>query len=150
MPSRSFIEALIMGADSNLKSLTLGRGIGQSVYIGRNISQKNPADTADLRVMLKGIYMTHKGCVALLEITEGKLSAMEIALADGHQAPVIVQDVEIYFTGVKQYVVEETECPRCGSEQEGKPVKRINGLIRIRAPESAKISRGNRIGKKPR
>ena len=139
-----------MGADTNLKSLTLGRSIGQSVYIGRNINQKNPADTADVRVMLKGIYMTHKGCVALLEITEGKQSAMEIALADGHQSPVTVQDVEIYFTGVKQYVVEETECPRCGSEQEGKPVRRINGLIRIRAPESAKISRGNRIGKNAR
>lgn len=139
-----------MGADTNLKSLTLGRGIGQSVYIGRQIDQKNPADTADLRVMLKGIYETSKGCVALLEITEGQESAMEIALTDGHQAPVTVQDVEIYFTGVKQYLVEETQCPRCGSEQDGKPVKRINGLIRIRAPESAKISRGNRIGKNAR
>lgn len=139
-----------MRADTNLKSLTLGRGIGQSVYIGRSIDQKNPADTADVRVMLKGIYKTTKGCVALLEITEGQESAMEIALADGHQAPVTVQDVEIYFTGVKQYVVEETECPRCGSEQEGKPVRRINGLIRIRAPASAKISRGNRIGKNAR
>lgn len=139
-----------MRADTNLKSLTLGRGIGQSVYIGRSIDQKNPADTADVRVMLKGIYKTTKGCVALLEITEGQESAMEIALADGHQAPVTVQDVEIYFTGVKQYVVEETECPRCGAEQEGKPVRRINGLIRIRAPASAKISRGNRIGKNAR
>jgi len=139
-----------MRADTNLKSLTLGRGIGQSVYIGRNIDQRNPSETADLRVMLKGIYKTMKGCVALLEITEGQQSAMEVALADGHQAPVTVQDVEIYFTGVKQYVVEETECPRCGSEQEGKPVRRINGLIRIRAPESAKISRGNRIGKNAR
>ena len=139
-----------MRADTNLKSLTLGRGIGQSVYIGRSIDQKNPADTADVRVMLKGIYKTTKGCVALLEITEGQEKAMEIALADGHQAPVTVQDVEIYFTGVKQYVVEETECPRCGAEQEGKPVRRINGLIRIRAPESAKISRGNRIGKNAR
>jgi len=139
-----------MRADTNLKSLTLGRGIGQSVYIGRSIDQKNPAETADIRVMLKGIYKTTKGCVALLEITEGQQSAMEIALADGHQAPVTVQDVEIYFTGVKQYVVEETECPRCGSDQEGKPVRRINGLIRIRAPESAKISRGNRIGKNAR
>lgn len=139
-----------MRADTNLKSLTLGRGIGQSVYIGRNIDQKNPADTADVRVMLKGIYKTTKGCVALLEITEGQEKAMEIALADGHQSPVTVQDVEIYFTGVKQYVVEETECPRCGAEQEGKPVRRINGLIRIRAPASAKISRGNRIGKNAR
>lgn len=139
-----------MRADTNLKSLTLGRGIGQSVYIGRNIDQKNPSETADIRVMLKGIYKTTKGCVALLDITEGQQSAMEIALADGHQAPVTVQDVEIYFTGVKQYVVEETECPRCGSDQEGKPVRRINGLIRIRAPESAKISRGNRIGKNAR
>lgn len=139
-----------MRADTNLKSLTLGRGIGQSVYIGRSIDQKNPADTADVRVMLKGIYKTAKGCVALLEITEGQESAMEIALADGHQVPVKVQDVEIYFTGVKQYVVEETECSRCGSVQEGKPVRRINGLIRIRAPASAKISRGNRIGQNAR
>ena len=139
-----------MRADTNLKSLTLGRGIGQSVYIGRNINQKNPADTADVRVMLKGIYMTHKGCVGLLEITEGKLSAMEVALADGHQVPVTVQDVEIYFAGAKKYVVEETRCPRCGSAQEGKPVRRLNGLIRIRAPESAKISRGNRVGKNAR
>ena len=139
-----------MRADTNLKSLTLGRGIGQSVYVGRNIDQKNPSETADVRVMLKGIYKTAKGCVALLEITEGDESAMEIALADGHQAPVTVQDVEIYFTGVKQYFVEETECSRCGSEQEGKPVRRINGLIRIRAPTGAKISRGNRIGKKAR
>jgi hypothetical protein len=139
-----------MGADTNLKSLTLGRGIGQSVYIGRNIDQKRPVETADLRVMLKGIYHTKKGCVALLEITERQESAMEVALADGHQAPVTVQDVEIYFTGVKQYVVEETECPRCGSAQEGKPVRRLNGLIRIRAPESAKISRGNRVGKNAR
>ncbi len=139
-----------MRADTNLKSLTLGRGIGQSVYVGRHIDQKNPAETADVRVMLKGIYKTAKGCVALLEITEGDESAMEIALADGHQAPVTVQDVEIYFTGVKQYFVEETECSRCGAEQEGKPVARINGLIRIRAPAGAKISRGNRIGKKAR
>lgn len=139
-----------MGADTNLKSLTLGRGIGQSVYIGRNIDQKRPVETADLRVMLKGIYHTKQGCVALLEITEKQESAMEIALADGHQAPVTVQDVEIYFTGVKQYVIEETECPRCGSAQEGKPVRRLNGLIRIRAPESAKISRGNRVGKNAR
>ena len=138
-----------MGAGTNLKSLTLGRGIGQSVYIGRQIDQKkNPADTADLSDA-QGDLQDLKGCVALLEITEGQESAMEIALADGHQAPVTVQDVEIYFTGVKQYVVEETECPRCGSEQDGKPVKRINGLIRIRAPESAKISEETESGKTP-
>ena len=139
-----------MGADTNLKSLTLGRSVGQSVYIGRNIDQKRLVETADLRVMLKGIYHTKNGCVALLEITEGQQSALEIALADGHQNPVTIQDVEIYFAGIKQYVVDETECPRCGSEVVGKPARRINGLIRIRAPEGAKISRGNRVGKKAR
>jgi RNA polymerase subunit RPABC4/transcription elongation factor Spt4 len=139
-----------VGADTKLKSLTLGRGVGQSVYIGKNVDQNNPHGTADLRVKLKGIYKTKKGCVAILEITEKGWSALEVALADGHKEPVTVQDVEIYFTGVKQYVVEETQCPRCGSEQDGKPVRRINGLIRIRAPESAKISRGNRIGKNAR
>ena len=136
-----------MRADTDLKSLTLGRGIGQSVYIGRRLDQKLPAETCDVRVMMKGVYETAKqGCVALLEITEGNQSALEIALAENHQNPVIVQDVEIYFTGVKTCMVEEHECSRCGAQQSEGSVKRVNGLIRIRAPSSAKISRGNRIG----
>ena len=131
-----------MRADTNLKSLTLGRGIGQSVYIGRNIDQKRPVETADLRVMLKGIYHTKKGCVALLEITERQESAMEVALADGHQSPVTVQDVEIYFTGVKQYVFEETECPRCRYSLYVKPVRRFHGRIIIGGTEDAKRHNG--------
>ena len=135
-----------MRSGTDLKSLTLGRGIGQSVYIGRRLDQKLPAETCDIRVMMKGVYETKSGCVGLLEITEGSMSALEIALAENHKNPVIVQDCEIYFTGVKTCMVEEHECSRCGAQQIDTSIKRINGLIRIRAPSSAKISRGNRIG----
>ncbi len=137
-----------MGADSNLQSLTLGRGIGQSLFIGKSLDQKMPAETCDVRVMLKGIYRVKEMHVALLSITEqGIEAALDIALAEMHQMPVAVQDIEIFFTGVKKYFVSEKVCPRCGSTHDGEPVERINGLIRVRAPKSAKVCRGNRIGK---
>jgi len=139
-----------MGADNSIKSLTLGRGVGQSVYVGRNLDQKNLARTFDVRITLSGLYMTKRSTVARLTITEHTGDALEVALAEKHQLPVTVQDIEIFYTGVKSYVVDEPECIRCGAQQDPAPQKRVNGLITIRAPADAQICRGRRIGRNAR
>lgn len=139
-----------MGADTTTKSLTLGRGVGQSVYVGRNLDQKDLSRTFDVRITLSGLYMTKRSTVARLTITERSGDALEVALSEKHKLPVYVQDLEIFYTGVRDYVVEEPECIRCGAQQDPEPQKRVNGLITIRAPADAQICRGKRIGKNVR
>lgn len=143
-----------MGADSKYKSLTLSRGVGQSIFIGTSLDQKNLGTTYDIRIDLSGLYRTRRSTVARLNIrerdNEDEVAELEVVLAEKHSLPVTIQYAEIFYTGVKQHVVEETECMRCGSAQDPKPQRRLNGLITIRAPANAQICRGNRLGKKAR
>jgi hypothetical protein len=139
-----------MRADTNKTTLTIGRGVGQSVYIGRSLEQKDLVNSCDIRVTLMGLYRVKRSTVARLSIAESVGAEMEVMLAEKHKLPVVIQDVEIYYTGVREYAIEETQCMRCGAEQEPKPQKRLNGLITLRAPKDARISRGNRIGKRVR
>ena len=131
-----------------MNNLVLGRGVGQSLFIGRNIQPKRAVETCDLRIMLKGLYSLKKSSVALVLITEHE-GTMEIALSEGHKNPVEIGEVKFWFKGTKSYEVDERNCTRCGAEQDGKKVLQ-NGLFRLNAPAETQIFRGNRIGRNAR
>ena len=133
-----------------MNNLVLSRGIGQSVFIGRNIQPKRAVETCDLRVMLKGLYELKRSCVGLIEITGNEESSMEIALAEGHKNPVEIGELRVWFKGTKNFEIDERHCPRCGAEQHGKKRIRRNGLLRFQAPPEVQIFRGNRIGRNAR
>lgn len=138
-----------MGADSKYKSLTLGRSAGQSVFLGKNIDQKDPRNSCDISVTLIALYQLRRTTIAILNVKEGG-NILEFALAEKHPEPIQVQGVRIYYDGTKQYAVDETECPRCGAQQEAGTKTRVNGLLRFEAPPAVRIVRGNRIGKNAR
>ena len=140
-----------MGADdSNIGTVILARGNGQSVFLGTNMEKGRSLETCDIRVMVTGLrYSKVSNSFILLRIDEpAKQSSMEIMLVEHHTEPVQVGNVMIFYTGIKEYSTWERYCVRCGQEQEHKQVTRYNGLIKFVAPKSVKIRRGDRPGKK--
>ena len=139
-----------MKADTNnIGSLTLGRGNGQSVFIGVDMKRGQAAETCDVRMTVMGLrYAVEYQSFVLLKIDEPKKqSTMEIMLVEGHE-PMKVQNVSIRFTGVKKYNAWQRSCIRCGSPQDQPPIVRHQGLFEFLAPKSIKIQRGDRPGRR--
>jgi len=138
-----------MRADPRLKNFVLGRSVGQTVFCGRNLNQKDAPNTCDFKVTLMEIMTLRRTTVAVLHIFEEE-NVLEVALMEKHPNPVEVQGVHIFYEGTKMYSSAEVECARCGQETSGVEQRRTNGLLRFEAPSQVKIFRGNRIGKNAR
>ena len=140
-----------MGADTvEIGSFSLGRGNGQSVFIGKDIKKGRAAETCDISVTVVGLrYAVELQSFVLLKIDEPKKkSSMEVMLVEHHKQPVIVQNVQIFYTGVKKYKAWERSCSRCGAPQEQPPKLKHQGLFKFVAPVTMKIHRGDRPGKR--
>lgn len=138
-----------MRADPRLKNFVLGRSVGQTVFCGTAIDQKDAPNTCDFKVTLMEIMILRRTTVAVLHIFEQE-NVLEVALMEKHPSPVEVQGVRIFYEGTKMYSSAELECARCGQPTSGTEQRRTNGLLRFEAPSQVKIFRGNRIGKNAR
>jgi hypothetical protein len=130
--------------------LTMGRGNGQSVFIGDDMKRGQAAETCDIRLTVMGLrYAVEHKSFVLLKIEEPKKKAtMEVMLVELHDEPIKVQNVQIFFTGVKKYKAWERSCIRCGADQEQPPIIRHQGLFKFVAPVDVKIHRGDRPGRR--